>query len=107
MAEEDKYYHLVADVLKDVMKNFDMSHRSGKDARIRRSWSRIIGNRLCDKCSFVKVENHMLFIKANSRSFIQVLKMNRNGILRRYNELFPEDNIMAIDVRCDEGMYSN
>ena len=107
MDEESKLYHKAGDILEEIMSGIEKGSVDRKELIVRKKWSYIAGNRLCRYGSFVKCEHSTLYIKADSRNYVTIFLLNRNGILRRYNEVVPSDRALLLSVTSDQSMYGS
>lgn len=62
-------------------------------------WAQIAGENLANISSFCGIENGVLKVKCTNSSTASLFRMNSREIIKKINSIFPELNIIKVNVR--------
>ena len=105
--EDRKLYYSASELLPEILKNCSGKAVNVKKRKILDKWPYICGRNLYKLGRFVKVERNVLYIQSESSNYTMLFKLNQRTIMAHYNEMFPEDRIVALVVYSDSSMYSH
>ena len=62
-------------------------------------WAVIVGDNLAKSSSFCGIENKVLKVKCTNSSTASLFRMNSREVIKKINSIFPELNIIKVNVR--------
>ncbi|MCK5032098.1 MAG: DUF721 domain-containing protein [Calditrichia bacterium] len=90
-----KGFQNIQKVLNKVLKNYSLENQVKKE-QLFNNWDKIIGKELAEKCSPIKIENNILFLKAKNSVWRNELKLRQNDLLNIIHENTGNKLIMNI-----------
>lgn len=81
----DKGFQNIQQVLNKVLKDYSLE-KDVKKEQLFENWEIIVGKNLSEKCSLIKMENNILFLKAKNSVWRNELKLREKDLLSLIHE---------------------
>ena len=83
---------------KDILNRLKIDLNSPEHV-LSRQWADVVGANLATSSRFCSIENNVLKVKCTNSSSAALFRMNSSEVIKKVNSLFPELNIIKVNVR--------
>ena len=87
----------IGNILPGVLNNLGLD-KAFDEARLRKEWSRIVGEPMSSRCYPTKVREGVLYIAVENNVWMQEIRFLQKQIVKRIKESFPELEIKGIRI---------